>query len=104
MSSNGAVGSALGLFNAAQYQTCEAPIEVDDLIMLFTDGLFEVEAPNHELYTNERLINAVRPRMKLESSELFAQLFAEIRQFSNRLDFSDDVCLLGMEVARLGGN
>jgi serine phosphatase RsbU (regulator of sigma subunit)/CheY-like chemotaxis protein len=104
MSSNGAAGPALGLFNAAKYRTCEAPLEVDDLIMLFTDGLFEVEAPDHELYTSERLLRAVRPRMKLESSELFAQLFAEIRQFSKRPDFSDDVCLLGMEVARLGGN
>ena len=103
MSSNGAVGPALGLFNAAQYQTCEVPLEVDDLIMLFTDGLFEVEAPDHELYSSKRLIDAVRPRVKLPSAELFAQLFAEIRQFSNRPDFSDDVCLLGMEVARLDG-
>ncbi len=65
-------------------------------------GCFEVEAPNHELYSCERLIDAVRQRARLQSSELFAEVFAEIRQFSKRTEFSDDVCLLGMEVTRLG--
>ena len=101
MSSNGNVGPALGLFDNAKYRSCECPMEVDDFIMLFTDGLFEVEAPDHELYSRERLSDAVRLRGKLQSAELFTQLFAELRQFSNRTDFPDDVCLLGVEVARL---
>lgn len=41
----------------------------------------------------ERLIAAVRQRARLQSAELFAQLFAEIREFSNCTEFSDDVCL-----------
>jgi serine phosphatase RsbU (regulator of sigma subunit) len=73
-------------------------MEADDFLMLFTDGLFEVEAPDHELYSSERLITAVRQRAGLKSDELFDQLFAEIRQFSNRTEFTDDVCLLGMDV------
>jgi serine phosphatase RsbU (regulator of sigma subunit) len=101
MSSNGSAGPALGLFDEAKYLTCECPIEVDDFIMLFTDGLFEVEAPDEKLYSHERLIAAVRKRVRLPPAELFAQLFAEIRQFSNRTEFTDDVCLLGMEVKRL---
>ena len=104
MSSNGGDGPALGLFDGMEYRTSECPLEVDDFVMLFTDGLFEVEAPNHELYSCERLIDAVRKRAQLQSSELFAGVFAEIRQFSKRTEFSDDVCLLGMEVTRLGEN
>jgi serine phosphatase RsbU (regulator of sigma subunit) len=102
MSSTGDDGPALGLFDSVEYRTSECPMEVDDFVMLFTDGLFEVEAPNHELYSCERLIDAVRRRAQLQSSELFAEVFAEIRQFSKRMEFSDDVCLLGMEVRRLG--
>jgi serine phosphatase RsbU (regulator of sigma subunit)/FixJ family two-component response regulator len=102
MSSKDGDGPALGLFDGMEYRTSECPLEVDDFVMLFTDGLFEVEAPNHELYSCERLIDAVRQRARLKSSELFAEVFAEIRQFSKRTDFSDDVCLLGMEVTRLG--
>jgi len=102
MSSKDGDGPALGLFDGMEYRTSECPLEVDDFVMLFTDGLFEVEAPNHELYSCERLIDAVRQRARLQSSELFAGVFAEIRQFSKRTEFSDDVCLLGMEVRRLG--
>jgi serine phosphatase RsbU (regulator of sigma subunit) len=101
MTSNGGAGPVLGLFDNVHYQTCECPIEVDDFIMLFTDGLFEVEAPDHEFYTRERLNDAVRQRTRLQSGELFDQLFAEIRNFSNQKEFSDDVCLLGMEFTRL---
>ena len=104
MSSKDGDGPALGLFDGMEYRTSECPLEVDDFVMLFTDGLFEVEAPNHELYSCERLIDAVRQRARLQSSELFAGVFAEIRQFSKRTEFSDDVCLLGMEVTRLGEN
>jgi phosphoserine phosphatase RsbU/P len=101
MSSNDGIGPALGLFDSVEYQTSESPMEADDFIMLFTDGLFEVEAPDHELYGSERLIAAVRRHARLRSAELFTQLLAEIRQFSHRTEFSDDVCLLGMEVTRL---
>jgi serine phosphatase RsbU (regulator of sigma subunit) len=87
-----------------EYRTSQCPMEVNDFVMLFTDGLFEVEAPNHELYSCERLIDAVRLRTRLQSADLFAEVFAEIRQFSKRTEFSDDVCLLGMEVTRLGEN
>ena len=51
-------------------------------------------------YSRERLIAAVRKHATLSTAELFTQLFAEIRQFTNSTLFSDDVCLLGMEVTR----
>ena len=95
---------ALGLFDGAQYCTRECPMAVDDLIMLFTDGLFEVEASDDEIYSRERLMTAVRQRVSLPSAKLLAELFVEIRQFSQRTEFSDDVCLVGMDVLRLGNN
>ena len=100
ISSKDSGGPALGLFDAAQYRTCECPIAVDDFIMLFTDGLFEVEAPDDKIYSRDRLMAAVRERVRLPSAELLAELFGEIRQFSKRAEFSDDVCLVGMDVAR----
>jgi serine phosphatase RsbU (regulator of sigma subunit) len=102
--SNGSGGPPLGLFDDAQYHTCECPMAVDDFIMLFTDGLFEVEAPDDKIYSRERLMDAVRKRVSLPSAKLFAELFGEIRQFSKRAEFSDDVCLVGMDVTRLYNN
>jgi serine phosphatase RsbU (regulator of sigma subunit) len=98
MKAGSSVGPALGLFAEAQYRTCECPMMEDDLVMLFTDGLFEVEAPDDTMYSRERLIAAVRERIRLPSADLFAQIFGEIRHFSKRTEFSDDVCLVGMDV------
>jgi len=49
-------GPALGLFAEAQYRTSECPMVEDDFVMLFTDGLFEAEAPDDKTYSRERLI------------------------------------------------
>jgi serine phosphatase RsbU (regulator of sigma subunit) len=74
---------------------------VDDFIMLFTDGLFEVEAADDKIYSRERLVAAVRERVTLPSAKMLAELFGEIRLFSKSTEFSDDVCLVGMDVTRL---
>ncbi len=76
----------------------------NDFIMLFTDGLFEVEAPDDKIYSRERLMAAVRERVRLPAAKLLSELLGEIRQFSNRADFSDDVCLIGIDVTRLCNN
>ena len=100
ISAKGSGGPPLGLLDDARYRTCECPLAVDDFIMLFTDGLFEVEAPDDKIYSRERLTAAVRERVRLPSANMLAELFGEIRQFSKRTEFSDDVCLVGMDVAR----
>jgi sigma-B regulation protein RsbU (phosphoserine phosphatase) len=92
---------ALGLFDHAVYPTEDRPLSPGDLLMLFTDGLYEVEGPDGRLYTEEMLAAAVRKRLKLPASKMFDELLAEIREFSQTQEFSDDVCLVGMEVAEL---
>ena len=96
----GKPNAALGLFEEGVYATTRRPLTEGDLVMLFTDGLYEVEGRNQELYTHEMLVQAVGARTKLPAAELFDDLLAEIRQFALGQDFVDDVCLVGMEVAR----
>ena len=97
--SNGSLGPALGLFEEAAYGSCVCPIAPGDLVILFTDGLFEVEGPDDEYYSQDRLLAAVRKRLAVGPAELFTELLAETREFSVRKEFVDDVCLLGIEVA-----
>jgi serine phosphatase RsbU (regulator of sigma subunit) len=94
-------GPPLGLLDDAQYQNCEYPMAVDDFIMLFTDGLFEVAAADDDIYSRERLMAAVRKRVSLPSATMLAELFGEIRHFSKGIEFSDDVCLVAMDIKRL---
>lgn len=90
---------ALGLFEDAVYATAQCPLVEGDMVMLFTDGLYEVEGANQQLYTAEMLVEAVRRRNRLPAGEIFDQLLAEIKEFALGQEFTDDVCLVGVEVA-----
>jgi len=95
-------GPVLGVFEHAEYCTGRCPVAPGDLIMLFTDGLFEVEIAKDDYYGQERLATAVRHRIGLPAEELFAQVLDEIQDACVDKEFSDDVCVLGVEVMRIG--
>ncbi|MGA2029767.1 MAG: SpoIIE family protein phosphatase [Verrucomicrobiota bacterium] len=88
---------ALGLFDDPPYQTTEIKLAPNDLVMLFTDGLYEVQGPNEELYSQERLVVDVGIRLQKPAAQLFDELLDAIRNFSIDHEFSDDVCMVGME-------
>ena len=96
-------GPVLGVFEEAEYQAMRCPINVGDLLILFTDGLYEVEDKNQsgDEWGEERLLDAVKQRMSLSPTKIFDGLMAEVEEFSGTSDFEDDVCLVCMEVARL---
>lgn len=98
----GTSGPALGIFDESVYSSCTCAIAPRDLILLFTDGLYEVEGANDEQYGQDRLLAAVRQRVGAPPAKLFEELMAEVSQFSAGRGFVDDVCLLGVEVARAG--
>jgi phosphoserine phosphatase RsbU/P len=91
----------LGLFEEAEYQTSEVKLAPRDVVMLFTDGLYEVEDANHELYSQEMLVADVQRRLQLPAGQLFDELLEQIRRFSAQVKFADDVCLVGLEAAAI---
>jgi len=95
-------GPALGLFDKSIYPTCRCPIAARDLILLFTDGIYEVDNPSQEEYGQERLLAAVRQRCALPAEKLFDELLRDVHRFSQVEEFEDDVCLVGMEIQRTG--
>ena len=97
-------GAALGLFEKTEFITSQRPLAAGDKILLFTDGLFEVPNAEDEDYGQERLLAAARQRMEMPLPELMDGLISDVRAFAGGEDFCDDVCLLGMEVARTAGN
>jgi sigma-B regulation protein RsbU (phosphoserine phosphatase) len=90
---------ALGLFEEAIYQTSEVRFSPNDLVMLFTDGLYEVQDEGHELYSQSMLVTDVEQRAQLPASELFDELIERMQRFSADGKFSDDVCLVAIEAA-----
>ena len=93
----------LGIFENADYATSQTHLSTGDMVLFFTDGLFEVEGPDGALYDEKRLIEAVNRGANLTAASLLPNVLAEVRQFAANKRFSDDVCLVAMEVERIGG-
>jgi sigma-B regulation protein RsbU (phosphoserine phosphatase) len=88
---------ALGLFEDPPYTTSETTLAPGDFLMLFTDGLYEVQGQNEELYSQERLTLDVKNLITKPPGVLFDELLAVIRAFALNGEFDDDVCLVGMD-------
>ncbi len=95
-------GPALGVFEESVYPLCQSALVRHDLIVLYTDGLYEVESAAGEEYGPDRLLAAVRQRADLPVNQLFDELLSDIQQYAGKQGFVDDVCIVGAEVVRVG--
>ena len=91
----------MGIFPDVKYNTSIRPLSEGDLIMLFTDGLFEVEDSSGAIFTEERLHLSASRYATLPPQEFFSALLTEVRKFSQRETFDDDVCIVGLEVRQM---
>ena len=73
-------------------------MQQEDVLVFYTDGLIEEEGQNDEFFSQERLAETIENLAALPPKELLAKTLDEIRRFSGHPEFSDDVCLLGVEV------
>ncbi|MEI6560652.1 MAG: SpoIIE family protein phosphatase [Verrucomicrobiota bacterium] len=96
-------GPALGVFKDAVYETRTFPIEPRDLVLLFTDGLYEVEGSQDAFYSQEMLLELLRKEMTQPTERLIEETLGEIRNFALGHTFTDDVCLIGVEIERTDG-
>ena len=90
---------ALGLFEEPPYETTETRLVPGDCVMLCTDGLYEVQGANEEIYSQQRLIMDMQPLIQKPAGQLFDSLLETIKAFSISHEFEDDVCLVGLEYA-----
>jgi len=93
--------AAMGLLEDTVYLGSGVSLASGDLIMLFTDGLYEVEGANKEIYSQALLLEGARRRVQLAAPQLFDQLLDEVRSFSVEAGFMDDVCIVGLELSSL---
>jgi serine phosphatase RsbU (regulator of sigma subunit) len=89
--------AALGVFENFTYQDSEIKLAARDLVMLFTDGLYEVHAPDQSIYTREMLLAAAQRNQALPAAGLFDALLREVQGFATNHTLEDDICIVGME-------
>ena len=95
------LGPALGLLDEAEYPSAQSEIVMPETVLLFTDGLFEVEAQDGSLYDYQALRKAVGELHGLTGGELCENVVEKVCQFSGQREFADDVCLVAMEIDHL---
>jgi len=94
-------GPALGVFDDSKYVAVTRPLAARDLVMLYTDGVYEVDGVTGEQYGQDRLLATVQARTARTPTELFDELLAEVTQHAGGNPFIDDVCLVSVEATRV---
>jgi serine phosphatase RsbU (regulator of sigma subunit)/predicted GIY-YIG superfamily endonuclease len=93
-------GLIMGVFPSATYATSTRAMAKGDLVMLFTDGLYEVEDATGAFFNAEQLRATVTRHAALAPKEFFERVLGDIRKYSQSETFADDVCVVGMQILR----
>lgn len=91
---------ALGLLEDFPYTSFIYPIKNDDIVLLYTDGIYEVESTGGELFGKERLFRSVQNQSDLHPDKLLEGVIRDINGFSMSSEFKDDVCMVTMHVKK----
>ncbi len=97
----GARGPALGIFSQAEYANNSCEVEAGDVVLLFTDGLFEVENVRGELFSESGLRAAIARFAQLAPEALIQAAVEEAEKFASGRPFPDDMCVVAVEITRL---
>jgi sigma-B regulation protein RsbU (phosphoserine phosphatase) len=93
-------GCALAIMEDATYENIERQLQPGDSVMLYTDGLYEVERADGEEFGEERVLAAARNYAGMSLGTLFSALTDEARQFAEDGELDDDVCMVGFHYKR----
>lgn len=94
----GTQGPPLGLLDGSRYGTNESALGAGDVIFFYTDGVHEVFDTSENEFGDEGLRAAILKRRSLPLDNILNGVVSDARDFSGNNGFSDDVCLVGMEL------
>lgn len=88
---------AAGLVEKFSYTRQQCPFRNGDTLLGFTDGLFEAADAKGQLFGEARLQSLVTQNLALSGTPLIERLVTEIRTFTGRQSFEDDLCVVAVE-------
>ncbi len=89
-------GCALAITENATYETIEKQLQPGDSVVMYTDGLYEVENKDGDEFGEERLRAAAQRVSCMPLSERFVALSNEARLFAEQGELNDDACMVGL--------
>ena len=90
-------GPALGIIEDFTISKRTISLGLDDLLLLYTDGLTESFSPKDEIYGVERLQEVLKVSESSQVREVLNALEASVHQFIGGLPVSDDLTMLALK-------
>jgi len=90
-------GAALGIIEDVPMEDRTITLELDDLLLLYTDGLTEAYSPDDEPYGEERLQQVLKTAETETARGVLDALEASVRRFMGSLPPADDLTMLGIK-------
>jgi sigma-B regulation protein RsbU (phosphoserine phosphatase) len=90
-------GAALGIIVDVPMEDQTISLELDDFLLLYTDGLTEAFSPEDETYGDDRLQKALEETESTTARGVLDALEASVRKFMGSLPPADDLTMLGIK-------
>ena len=90
-------GIPLGIVEETSYSSVRIPLDPDDIIILYTDGITEATNQDKELYGEKSLVKCLRMMDQSTSPEIPMKLLANVRNYAGNAEQSDDIAILVMK-------
>jgi sigma-B regulation protein RsbU (phosphoserine phosphatase) len=87
-------GMVLGFLANEIYTQKSMPFKKGDTLICYTDGISEAMDLNDIEFGEERFLQVLRKNIELKSYDLKKIILEEIRQFTKRDDFIDDLTII----------
>ena len=89
-----AKGIPLGIMDSVPFESKEIQLQEEDSLVLYTDGVIELENPSLELYDMPRLVEFCSRNKTMDATSFDQKLLQELDEFRAGVYSSDDITYL----------
>ncbi len=87
----------LGMADSSSYSNSEFSMHPEDTILLYTDGLTDIEVDDEQPFMTSDLLEIIRTIKTSNQTPLLDQITDQIVSHSKNQQFADDVCILSVK-------
>lgn len=91
-------GPAVGILGSAQYKIKEIELSPGDVIVTYTDGLTEAFNREREMFSGERLLEAVDAHKSESAADIVRGTIQRLNDFTKDYAQSDDIAVIAVKV------
>jgi sigma-B regulation protein RsbU (phosphoserine phosphatase) len=91
-------GLVLGIRPGETYRQCALDLRPNDFVLLYTDGATEAANFDDELFSRQRLFDALVQYGRMPPDQTLRNILWDVRRFVGLADQADDITLVGLRV------